>query len=192
MSHPSHRFDPANMHKLEDPARLQWLPPDAIAERIGLLEGMVAVDIGAGTGFFAIPMARRLGETGKVIALDVEPAMLERLRSKAEGLRIETVQGSAEATGLPDRCADLVLMANVWHELDDRRAGAEEARRVLRDGGRLAIVDWRPDCAPPPGPPSDHRIGEQQVAAELEEFGWQPEPAAHVGQYSYLILARPR
>jgi SAM-dependent methyltransferase len=188
--HPGHRFDPKNIHKLEDPERLKWIPVDAILDRLQVKSGMTVADVGAGAGFFALPMAKRVGSSGKVFAIDSQPEMLGYLRKKldASGIAMELVEADAAKLSLPDRSVDLVFMANVWHEIDDRDAAALEALRVLRKGGRLAVLDWRPDSVSPPGPPLDHRIGAAHVHQELTSHGYDAPDPVNIGEFSYLVV----
>jgi ubiquinone/menaquinone biosynthesis C-methylase UbiE len=191
------RFKPSEVHKLEDPERLIWLPPSEVLTHLSLQPGMNIADVGAGTGFFAIPMARAVAPNGKVFAVDVEPEMLEKLKQKLTALdapqNIEVVEGEASKTHLAGGCADLVLMANVWHEVDPppRAAVLREATRLLCSGGRLAILDWRSDVDRPPGPPLEHRIAGAQVSEFLRSRGWMVKHSSPVGRYSYLIVSTP-
>ena len=184
-------FRPAEAHKLEDPARLKWLPVDAILERLSLRPGLQVADIGAGTGFFAIPMARAVGPDGRVFAVDLQSEMLQLLRHKltAGTGNLETLEGSAHQSNLPGESCDLVLVANVWHELDDHPGALAEAARVLRPEGRLAILDWRADAVRPPGPPIDHRWPVEKTIHLLEQNGWTVHNYGAIGSYSYLVVA---
>lgn len=183
-------FKSSDAHKLEDPERLNWLPPADVIGNIPLTPETVIADIGAGTGYFAIPLAHRVRS---LFAVDLQPEMLELLGAKLHANRpihnIELVLGSARATNLSAACCDLVFYANVWHELDDLDAVLKETRRVLRAGGRLVILDWRPDVDRPPGPPLDHRVPPERLRAMLEVHGWVVGPASWVGCYHYLVIA---
>jgi ubiquinone/menaquinone biosynthesis C-methylase UbiE len=184
-------FHASNAKKLEDPERLSWSPPAAIIASLRLRKGMTIADIGAGTGYFAIPIAKELGDDGKVLAIDLQQGMLDLLNEKLRQLdsisNIELIQGEAMSTTLPPGSVDMVFMANVWHELDDHATTLKEVRRILCPGGRLAILDWRTDVAQPPGPPPDHRISSDIVTKMLAENGWSTSHISHVGTYSYLI-----
>lgn len=183
-------FHASGAHRLDDPERRRWLPPGELIRLLELSPGMDVADVGAGTGFFALPIAAACSE-GTVYAVDLQPEMLRRLEARlgeAPGT-IRLVEGDAARTTLPDRCADRVLLANVWHELDDHPAALREAARVLRPEGWIAILDWSPEAAPPPGPPVDHRIGVGDVTGTLEAEGWVVRSAAPFGPYSYLVLA---
>lgn len=183
-------FKASDAQKLEDPARLEWLPPADVIGKLDLTPGMVVADIGAGTGYFSIPIAARVN---RVFSVDLQTEMLGLLRGKlaSTGLaaNIELVHGSAVATNLAAASCDLAFFANVWHELDDLDMVLAEARRILRAGGRLAIVDWSPDRDHPPGPPVHHRIAPEQVRSVLEAAGWTVAPASPTGRYHYMVIA---
>ncbi len=186
------RFPAAQAHKLEDPARLEWLPPAEVLALLNITPGEVIADIGAGTGYFALPMAGRTGKRGRVIAIDAQPEMLEWIRRKMETsgfTNIQLVHAEAESTTLPGASCDLAFMANVWHEFPNREAVLAEAVRILKPGGRLAILDWRPDVERIAGPPLEHRLSVEECTSEMENAGFQPQAMGHVGEYSWLVVA---
>jgi ubiquinone/menaquinone biosynthesis C-methylase UbiE len=195
-------FKPSEVQKLEDPERLKWLPPGDVIKALSLRPGMVVADIGAGSGYFAIPIAHAVAPeegsgsqaAGHVFAVDMQEEMLAILRQKLAqpGMpdSVRLVHGSAAETKLPGASCDVVLLANVWHELEKPDEAAREAARILRTGGTLAILDWRPDVTRPPGPPLEHRISPQSVKGTLGMDGWSCLHSASVGDYSYLLVFR--
>jgi ubiquinone/menaquinone biosynthesis C-methylase UbiE len=191
MSHHERMFSHQDAHKLDDPERRIWLPVDQVIKAVGLELGMVVADIGAGTGYFALPMAAAVAPLGRVYAVDVQPEMLAELRRRAdEAAPIELIEADAARTTLATGSQDLVFSANVWHELDDRDAALAEFGRLLRPGGKLAIVDWRTDVDQPPGPPLAHRVDKQLVVEQLRGRGWTDVRGAILGRYSHLVTAR--
>jgi ubiquinone/menaquinone biosynthesis C-methylase UbiE len=184
-------FDPGGAHRLENPERLLWLPPRELSTRLGLKSGMVIADIGAGTGFFALPFARAVAPEGKVWAVDLQPEMLalleEKLRQESAPHNISPLQGSAADTGLTDHGCDLAFLANIWHELDHTADVLSEMRRILRPSGRVAILDWRADLPSPPGPPQHHRVNSAAIVATLQSGGWREVTASPFGTYSHLV-----
>jgi len=176
-------------HKLEDPERHTWLPPADVLARLGLRKGMTVADIGAGTGYFTLPISREIGNTGRVFAVDLQQEMLELLRKKLprELTNVELHKGEALATTLKDHSIDLAFIANVWHELDDYSTVLKEIHRILKPAGKLAILDWRPDVSVPPGPPFEHRIAPDKVAQQLRDEGWKVTSSDQVGTYGYLV-----
>ena len=186
-------FNPGRIHKLEDPERLTWLPPLDVIRLLNLASGMSVADIGAGSGYFAIPFARTIAPAGRLFAVDLQPEMLEflaaKLRTSEAPSNLELIAGDATATNLADASCDLAFLGNVWHELDDQALVLLEMTRILRPGGRLAILDWRTDVPNPPGPPAGHRIAATDAATVLKDAGWQVLQATNVGSYNYLIEA---
>jgi ubiquinone/menaquinone biosynthesis C-methylase UbiE len=186
-------FDPAQVHKLEAKERLLWLPPGEVLGWLELRPGMIVADIGTGTGYFAIPMARAIAPGGRVFAVDLQAELLDVLRGKLgqadAPANIVLLQGTASSTGLADASCDLALLANVWHELDDHAAALAELERMLKPAGRIAVLDWRPDAEHPPGPPIEHRLPASEVQGFFHDHGKRVDAVHNVGQYSYLILA---
>ena len=183
-------FKASSAAKLDDPARLVYLPPAEAASRLNLAPGQVVADIGAGSGYFSIPFAGCLAPGGRVYAVDFQPEMLAILAARLKGDEpIEARLGAASETGLPDSSCDIAFLAMIWHELDDREAVLAECRRVLRPSGRVAILDWRGDLSGPPGPPEDHRVRREALESLLSECGWHVESAADFGPYAYLVVA---
>jgi len=186
-------FDPSQVHKLEAPERLQWMPPGEILGCLELRGGMAVADIGAGTGYFAIPLARAIAPDGRVFAVDLQAELLDVLRGKLSKpdapANIVILKGSASSTGLAAGSCDLAFLANVWHEIDDREAVLAELARILKPGGKIAVLDWRPDAAHPPGPPLEHRVPAREVQRFFASHGRRVDAVRNVGQYSYLILA---
>jgi len=183
-------FRHEHAHMLDDPDRQRWLPSTTVLERLALRPGMRIADVGAGTGYFALPMARAVALGGEVFAVDVQPEMLRQLGARLEkGLAVTLVDGDAARTTLADGSVDLVFLANVWHEVDDREAALVEAARILVPAGRIAILDWRADAPRTPGPPLEHRIAASDVRAMLRKEGWKVASLEPVGDFSYLMVA---
>jgi ubiquinone/menaquinone biosynthesis C-methylase UbiE len=192
----SRTFKAADAQRLEDPERQNWLPVGEAIDALSISPGMTVADIGAGTGYFAIPFARAVAPSGTVLAVDFQPAMLAILREKlsAPGMprNIQLLEGSAENTGVPGAACDLVFLANIWHELDDHAAVLREAARILKSDGAIAVLDWSHDATRPPGPPLEHRVSLAQAKAALQDAGWNIRHASRFGPYNYLVLgSRP-
>ncbi len=185
-------FSHLQAHKLDAPERHTWLPVSEVLERLDLRAGMTVADVGAGTGYFALPLATAVGERGKVFAIDLQPEMLALLQPKLVPAGIANVDcrvGEATETGLAAGSCDLVLLANLWHELDHLPRVLGEVKRILRKAGRVGILDWRPGVEQPPGPPLEHRISSVLVMEDLEMAGFRVMKNDEVGLYSYLVIA---
>jgi ubiquinone/menaquinone biosynthesis C-methylase UbiE len=116
--------------------------------------------------------------------------MLSLLQQKLDAATIsnvEPVHAEADRTELPNAACALVFLANVCHEFEDRDAVLRETRRILAPGGRVAILDWRPDVEPVHGPPLEHRIALSDALREMRLSGFEKLGSAEVGLYSWLV-----
>ena len=177
--HHGHKFDPAKLEKLRDPERLETQNPDTLWQAIGAGEDAVVVDVGAGIGFFALPIARRVSR-GWVYACDILPVMLEYVRKAQEREQVRNLTpvlcGEVHVP-LPSGLADVVLMVNLHHEFDAPDRTLAEARRLLKPGGVLAALDWK-KIDTPHGPPLDVRLEPAAVAAQMRAAGFT-DPREH-------------
>lgn len=186
-----HKFDPADRAHLDSDERRSYLDPDAILGAFGIGPGHIVADIGAGTGFFSIPAAKRVGPTGRVYALDLEPAMLEDLRTKAAGASVDNLKilrSQEDRLPLPQSSVDVAFLACVLHEFDGPGT-LRECARILKPAGRLAVVDWK-KIDQEIGPPREHRLDEGEARAFLMRSGFAPMRTFEAGRYHYGIEAR--
>ena len=184
------RFPASEAHRLDDPARSVWLPPAGVMAALSPHPGAVVADIGAGTGYFSLPLAQAIGAQGKVYAVDAQEEMLSLLRQKLHDnsvCNVELIHADAESTTLADSSCDLVFLANVWHEFTDHSKVLEESLRILKHGGRIAILDWRPDVEREAGPPLDHRLPASDAVDRLLSKGFHQLAQVNVGRHSWLV-----
>lgn len=178
----------------DTPERDAWQKPDAVVAGLGLRPDSVVADLGAGTGYFALRIARAVPQ-GKVFAVDVEPKMLEHIarRAKEAGLtNVVTVLAEPGDPRLPE-AVDVVFVCNTYHHIDAPTPYFEAlVPRFARDERRLVIVDYRPDFDGP-GPPKHMRIPVDQVATELGAAGYE-EVARDTAllDRQYLLTLTPR
>lgn len=190
--HRFHKFDPARAERLLSEERASALPPEDVLALLDAQPGHVAADVGCGPGFFALPLARRVRPGGRVLALDIVPEMLARLRDRlaAEGVEnVEPILSEEARLPLPPESCDRALLVNLLHELANPAALLAEVARVLRPGGRGVAVDWAPRPSPM-GPPLDVRVAPTRAGEWLRIAGLTPEPAGDLGLYSYAIVFR--
>ena len=186
-----YKFDPSRLEKLRDPERLKTQNPDAIWNVLAESPIHTLVDLGVGIGFFAIPFARKIPE-GKIYGCDINPDMLEYLRAamKQEQVgNIEPVLSGEVEVPLPDATADVVLMVNLHHELDFRDRTLEECWRLLVDGGRVAVIDWKP-METEKGPPLHVRISPSQVGEEMLAAGFVEVVEHNLFPQHYMVVGR--
>ena len=187
-----HRFHVERRHYLKGEERRQWLPPEPLLESAHIQLGETVVDIGAGTGFWTAPLSQLVGPDGKVIAVDVEPIMLEELRTlvSTQQLRnVEIVQSEEVRIPLATRVADAAILGFVLHEPSDQAAFLREVTRLLKPGGRLLLVDWQKRPTEK-GPPVEYRISEQQARSMLAHEGLAVEAVPAPTNDVYALLGR--
>ena len=143
---------PAFIGRILDSDYRRWQqPPQKVIERSGIKPGMQVLEIGCGSGAFTTFVAREVGTSGKVYALDIEPKMLDQLRAKLvrpenqDIKNIELVNKSAYELPFADSSLDLVYMITVFQEIPDRNRALAEIKRVLKPGGFLGISELFPD-----------------------------------------------
>jgi ubiquinone/menaquinone biosynthesis C-methylase UbiE len=153
--------------------------------------GQVVVDVGAGTGFWTVPLARLVGPSGIVFAVDVEPIMLDETRTLAAEHQlpnVEIVQSEETSIPLDDGVADLVVLGFVLHEPSDVEAFLAEIVRLLKPDGRVLIVEWQ-DHPTESGPPLEYRVSAEEARALLGAAGLAVERLASPTDDVYILLA---
>ncbi len=188
----AHRFDPAKLDRLNDVGRLDDLVPDVIWEAFAAPDARDVIEVGAGTGMFAREFASRMVAGGVLHAVDSEPVMLEwmaeHLPNDPENM-IHVVSADALSIPLAPACADIVYSINLHHELDDPAGMLAEAKRLLRPGGVIAIVDWKREITPK-GPPLEHRIGAGELMRQLRSAGFSDVTSHDVLSYHDVVTGR--
>ncbi len=169
-----HRFDDAARWSkvFDDPGRDAWQKPEKVIALMRLEPGMSVADIGAGTGYFEPHLARAVGEKGRVLAIDVEPNMVEWMSERAsrEGWKTVTPRlGAPDDPKIPDASVTRVLVVDVWHHIGDRPAYAKKIAQALAPNGAVFIVDFTKEA--PHGPPAQLRLAPELIVGDLEGAG---------------------
>jgi len=171
--------------------------PEKIVDQLGLEEGITATaaDLGAGSGAYTIALAKRLKDSGKVYAIEVQKDLVARLKNLAlnQGLsNVEVVWGDIErqgATKLADRSVDLVTIANTIFQVEDKDGTVGEIKRILKPGGRVLVVDWTSSFGGL-GPEQDAVISAKDAQDLFERGGFSFEKNIDAGANHYGLLMR--
>lgn len=142
---------------------------------LGLKRGMSLCDMGCGNGFYTIPLARLIGDEGRVWAVDIQPEMLIELRKKAEQEALDNIipiLGSVHDPRLPKECVDLILLVDVYHEFSHPVHMLERIRAALKPGGRVALVEFRAEDDSVPIRP-EHKMSKEQILKEFPANGFK-------------------
>ena len=188
-----HSFGQAGVwaKKFDDPSRDAWQKPEQILDALNLGPTARVADLGAGTGYFSVRIAKRLPE-GKVFAIDIEPEMLRYLSERARREHLSTVipvVANEETPNIPEP-VDLILVVDTYHHIDDRIAYFNRLRKSLNPGGRLAIVDFKMES--PEGPPPEHRVSAKKVTEELKAAGYSLVAAqSFLPRQYFLVFTAP-
>jgi SAM-dependent methyltransferase len=178
---------------LDRPERESEENPEAALDALGLNAGMVVADIGAGTGYMSLRIARRVGPTGKVYANDLQPEMLRLLRlnaARAKLNNVETVLGGPSDPKLPKGQIDLVLLVDVYHEFSDPQSMLRGIRESLKPDGRLVLLEYRKEDPSIPIRP-EHKMSVAEVRTELEPAGFVLGPVIErLPRQHILILTK--
>lgn len=182
-----HKFDANKAGILDSPDRTQFLDPERILDKLEMTGETVLADLGCGTGFFSIPASKRVK---KVFALDIQQEMLDILNDKIKKEKItniETILSEESSIPLSNNSVDVLLMSNVFHELEDRNSLLREAKRILTVAGRLVIIDWN-KIEMDFGPPIEERLSEKDVIGICNGTGFKLLEQSYAGPYNYLLL----
>ncbi len=192
-------MDPPDViRRLENPARDGVMKPDEVIAALRLAPGQVIGDIGAGTGYFARRLARRVAPGGRVFAVDIQPRYLEELKQRAleEGItNIVAVLSQPDDSLLPEASCDLLFLHHVYVHLPDPVAYLRHLKTRLKPGGRIVIIGWRRDVVIPRPQPVivDRRARTtEEVAAELGVAGFTIRENLDLFPERYFLIAVPR
>lgn len=169
--------------------------PGRVAHELGLVHGMRVADVGAGSGHYTFALAEAVGKHGVVYAVDVQKDLLTRLKNEAHQKHIshiEIVWGdieTAHGTKIADHTLDLVLASNILFQLPDKRALFEEAYRILKPSGRLALIDWK-ESYNHMGPHPDHVVSADRALEIAQECGFAALRTFDPGAHHWGLLLR--
>lgn len=183
------RFDPERAHRLLSKEReAKWRPRDFL-RRWGIRPGLRVADLGCGPGFWTRPLAELVGAEGRVWAVDVSPEMLKRLRDRGAAPNVHLIQATLPDVPLASGCADWVWVAFAYHEVEAFAEFARALRRLVRPGGQVFVLEWRPDGASPQGAPRHHRLWPREIVEWLNSAGLKEVHVAWQNADTYLVQA---
>jgi ubiquinone/menaquinone biosynthesis C-methylase UbiE len=169
--------------------------PQHNISQLGLSDGLVVADFGAGAGFYAIEAARAVAPSGKVYAIDVQRDLLERLKKDAQRQHIrniEVLSGDLEKLGgskIREASCDVVIASNILFMVTDKKNFLLEAKRILKSSGRLLLVDWSASFSGM-GPHSDHVIYKDDAVKLALAAGFTMDREINAGTHHYGIIFR--
>jgi ubiquinone/menaquinone biosynthesis C-methylase UbiE len=186
-------FPPENLGMLEAPDRAAWQKPEQIMDALNIADGARVADIGAGSGWFTIHLAQRVGPKGVVYAQDVQPEMLGAIRRRVqrEGLsNVEVRLGTGTSPNLPARVLDAVLVVDTYPEVDvdDRVTFLRNLASALKPQGRIGVVNYKPGRGGPG--PDEGRVDSASLEADAHAAGLRVISRETLPYQYLLVLGR--
>jgi ubiquinone/menaquinone biosynthesis C-methylase UbiE len=187
------KFDPRKKELLIAREREEQLHPHDLLRSFGLRAGDTIADIGCGPGFFTIPAAEIVGPSGKVYAADVQSEMIAAIMMRVADLdihHVEILKTSETDVALPEHSVQMVWLAFVLHEMDQRAVYLYRLRRALRPDGRIVILEWekKPTEA---GPPVNERLTPEDVLSDAKAAGYKVVEHRQITPDQYAFVLAP-
>lgn len=187
-------FKPEDLSELEASDRDEWQQPGKIMDILRIGEASVVADLGAGSGWFTIRLANRVGPNGRVYAEDVQKPMIQAIKVRVDRLglkNVETIFGTDVDPRLP-RPFDAVLMVDAYHEAEKPVALLTNVAKSLKPEGRIGIVDFKKDGGGP-GPAMEERVDPEAVIRDVQAAGLVLRSRETFLKYQYmLVFEKPR
>lgn len=183
-------FPPQELGLLEAPDRDLWQRPDQIMDAMGIADASIVADVGAGSGWFTVRLARRVGPRGIIYAQDVQLEMLNAItrRVQREGLQnVKPILGRGSDPRLPGKSLDAVLVVDAYHEIDDRVTMLANIARALKPQGRIGVVDFKLDGTGP-GPSLEERVSPDVVVKDADRAGLRLIRQEAFLAYQYFLI----
>lgn len=167
--------------------------PESNVTQLGLLPGSHVADLGAGSGFYTIPLAKAVGPKGRVYAVDIQKDLLAKIKSIANTSRIYNIDiicGDLEKMGgtrLREGMIDCALAANILFQLPDKKTFIREVKRVLKSNGRAVVIDWS-DSFGGIGPQASDVLTSFQAKQLFEAEGFMLDRTLSAGDHHYGLI----
>jgi ubiquinone/menaquinone biosynthesis C-methylase UbiE len=175
---------------LERPEREKEEQPAKLIEALKIKPGEVIADIGAGSGYYAFRLSKLVGEKGKILAVDIQPEMLDIIRKRSKEQKVtnvEPIQGTVTDPKLPVGGADTILMVDVYHEFDFPFEMTRAMVKALKPGGRMVFVEFRMEDDNVPIK-LVHKMTEKQVIKEMEPHSLRWAKTLNVLPWQHIIV----
>ena len=186
----AHVMGPGGIIWLERSERETEEKPQLVIDALEIQPGQTIADLGAGSGYYSFRIAPLVGPTGKVLAIDIEPTMLDVIAQRASRehvANIATVRSSARDPNLAPHSVDLLFMVDVYHELEYPYEVMSRVREALKPGGRVALVEYRAEDPAVQIKPV-HKMSEAQVRREMQAAGFKHVKTVRTLPLQHLIL----
>jgi ubiquinone/menaquinone biosynthesis C-methylase UbiE len=187
--HGLHGDAKAYMAALDDPKRDAYQKPHQVMEALGVKEGEIIADIGAGSGYFTFRLAQHVGNAGHVYAVDISPDMIRHLHERArdtKSLNVSPILARPDDPLLP-QAVDRFVIVDVWHHVEDQSGYLAMMKKRLKPGGQVVMIDFQKRELPV-GPPPGMKIAREDLIQQMQKHGFRVAKEHTFLPYQYFIV----
>ena len=188
--HKLHQNSKAYIALLEDPQRDAYQKPHEVIMSLDIKEGETIADIGAGSGYFTFRLARHVGDTGRVYAVDINPEMIIYMNRRIRDLKlknIETMLAVPDDPFLMEGSIDRFFICDTWHHIEDQTKYLALLKTMLKPGGQVIMIEFQKKELPV-GPPVDMKIAREDLVRQLETSGFRLAKEFTFLPYQYFLV----
>ncbi len=192
--HQLHQDSKAYIAMLDNPERDAYQKPHEVITALNLKPGEVIADLGAGSGYFTFPLARHVGDTGRVYAVDVSPDMILHLNRRIRELQsrnVVTVLCAPDDPLLLDGSINRFFICDTWHHIEGHAHYLGLLKKMLKPGGQIVMIDYKKSTTPV-GPPMEMRIDRDDLVREMETNGFRLDAEHTFLPYQYFLVFKAK
>lgn len=171
----------------------KFIDPESVTEKLDMKPGMKVADFGCGTGYFVFPIAKKIGNSGVVYALDVVKEKLESVESRAklEGfsnvIALRTNLESENGSGLEKESVDWVILVNMLFQNENKEVILKESASVLKKGGQILVIEWNEKFSPF-GPGKNLRLSKEKLEKMAEKENLKKDREIEISDFHYGLI----
>jgi arsenite methyltransferase len=188
--HRLHQDSKAYIASLEDPRRDEYQKPHDVIMALGLKEGEVVADIGAGSGYFSLRFAHHIGDKGRVYAVDISPDMILYMNRRIREMQLKnvvTILSAPDDPLLMDASVDRFFICDTWHHIENKTQYLALMKKMLKPGGQVIMIDFQTKDLPL-GPPPEMKIAREDVLHQMESNGFKLAKEQTFLPYQYFLI----
>lgn len=188
-AHKLHANPEAYIKSLDDPKRDAFQKPHEVMEALAVKPGEVIADIGAGSGYFTLRLAKHVGPSGRIYAVDVSPDMIRHLNTRVRDAGLTNVSAILAPPDDPllPQPVDRFLIVDVWHHIDDQPGYLAKMKKLLKPGGRVIMIDFHKRELPV-GPPVGMKIAREDLLRQMTSNGFRLAAEHTFLPYQYFLV----
>lgn len=191
--HQLHRDSRAYIGMLDDPKRDAYQKPHEVLTALAIEPGEVIADIGAGSGYFTFRLAHRVGDKGRVYAVDISPDMIRHLNRRIRELKamnVTAILADADDPLLADASIDRFFFSDSWHHIENQSKYLSLIKKMLKPGGEIIMIDFHKKELPV-GPPMQMKIAREDLIRQMESNGFRLTKEHTFLPYQYFLVFAP-